>query len=116
MIYQTGNNNTKNLSVTATNPLSPRVNDSFKQYIMSSDKNSNLRKNSKVMKKYYEEAKSYRSSRNLDSSKGIKMSTTQLAALPASSRNTSSNVNIMLGNMSSTTRAKKSLKHSMTSK
>lgn len=101
------------VNVTAANPLSPRVNDSFKQFIMSADKQSHLRKNSKIMKKYYDEAKS---SRNLDSSKRLKNSTAQLVAIPASSRNTSSNVNLVLSNMSATTRNKKSLKHSMTSK
>jgi hypothetical protein len=116
MIYQTGNNNAKNVNVTAANPLSPRVNDSFKQFIMSADKQSHLRKNSKVMKKYYDEAKSYKSSRNLDSSKRLKNSTTQLVAIPSSSRNTSSNVDLVLSNMSATTRNKKSLKHSMTRK
>ena len=63
------------------------------------------------MRKFLEETKGYRSSRNLDATRRVKNST-QLVAISSSSRNASSN--IALNNLSATSRIRNSLKGSIT--
>lgn len=112
MVFHTGMQSTKNVKVTANNPLSPRVTDTLNKFI-SPNKQPQLKKNSKVMKRYFEEPKGYRSSRNLELTKRTK-NATQLIAISSSSRNAASNA--VLSNLSATSRLKKSAKHSLTSK
>lgn len=78
--------------------------------LFSPPESSRKSSNSKVMKKFFEETKGYRSSRNLEMSKRMK-NATQLAAISTNSRNTSSNY--ALSNMSATSRMKKSIKGSI---
>lgn len=121
MIYQTGSQNSRKCNVTSNNPLSPRNSDSLKRYMntnsvgnfKSPGKHSQIRKNPKAMKKYFEETKGYRSSRNLEMTKRIH-NNTQLIPFSSGSRNTSSNA--ALNNFSATSRLKKSFKNSITSK
>lgn len=116
MIYQTGSQNARNVHASSNNPLSPRIADNLKRFMNNSNEpifspaKHSQAKNSKVMKKYYESSKGYRSSRNLEMSKRVK-NATQLVALPSSSRNVSSNVN--LNNLSATSRIKNSFKSSI---
>ena len=76
----------------------------------SSTKNSQVRKNSRVMKKYFEDLKGSKSSRNAESRKRLKNST-QLVGMVSSSRNASSNA--ALSNLSATNRLRKSFKSSL---
>lgn len=111
----------ENANVTNNNPLSPRNTGTMKRFtntnsvgnFKSPGKHSQIRKNSKVMKKYYEDTKGYRSSRNLEMTKRMH-NNTQLIPFSSGSRNTSSNV--VLNNLSATSRLKKSFKNSITSK
>ena len=57
MIYKIGTKNAKKVNSSYNNPLSPKINSSFKQYLLSNEKQGLLRKNSKVMKNYYEGVK-----------------------------------------------------------
>lgn len=96
-IYHTGSGTAKNLKMTSDNPLSPRTGDTLKRHFSNSNSqifnspgnHSYLRKNSKVMKKFYEETKGYRSSRNLGIERKTK-NNTQLLPVSSRLRNTSS--------------------------
>ncbi|CAI2386468.1 unnamed protein product [Moneuplotes crassus] len=92
MVYKIGTKNAKKVGSTSNNPLSPRNSNNFQRYLMSAERQSNIRKSSKLLKSYYGEAKNM---------KPIKSSRESLSSTARS-------------NARGMSKSRKSLKHSLT--